>query len=234
MVIKPPSTPLLHLRHAREAFHFVARTLEATDESRYRRVLRRIERICNRLRKYCLIFKCAEHRRKRSYSSAAAMNSIITCVRAESSEHCRTYISERTEVNLHYPSVLCVLFCKLADKRASVYSCRFRIDFFTRNSTTENYIRYLSDRIAFLNSKIAGLSAGDSVHKLAQWLLEHASGGAAPLPPMTRLANELNLGRASLYRAMDTLEVSGAIRREGKTVLLCSPNQLRGMDDGAV
>ena len=56
MVIKPPSTPLLHLRHAREAFHFVARTLEATDESRYRRVLRRIERICNRLRKYCLIF----------------------------------------------------------------------------------------------------------------------------------------------------------------------------------
>ena len=98
----------------------------------------------------------------------------------------------------------------------------------------ENYIRYLSDRIAFLNSKIAGLSAGDSVHKLAQWLLEHASGGAAPLPPMTRLANELNLGRASLYRAMDTLETSGTIRREGKTVLLCSPNQLRGMDDGAV
>lgn len=101
-------------------------------------------------------------------------------------------------------------------------------------SIAENYIRYLSDRIAFLNSKIAGLSAGDSVHKLAQWLLEHAGSGTAPLPSMTRLANELNLGRASLYRAMDALESSGAIRREGKTVHLLSPNQLRGMDDGAV
>lgn len=95
----------------------------------------------------------------------------------------------------------------------------------------ENYIRYLSSRIAFLNSKIAGLSAGDSVHKLAQWLLERAQDNlVSPLPPMARLASELNLSRASLYRAMDTLEQSGAIRRDGKTILLLSPAHLQGMD----
>ena len=101
---------------------------------------------------------------------------------------------------------------------------RFRI--------AENYIRYLSNRIAFLNGKIAGLSAGDSVHRLAQWLLSHARDSTViTMPPMTTLASELNLGRASLYRALDTLEQSGAIHREGRAVTVRSEPQLRGLDD---
>ena len=93
----------------------------------------------------------------------------------------------------------------------------------------ENYIRYLSSRIAFLNGKIAGLSAGDSVHRLAQWLLTHADGCTVAMPPMARLASELNIGRASLYRAMDALESSGALRREPKSVTLLDPAQLQGL-----
>ena len=91
----------------------------------------------------------------------------------------------------------------------------------------ENYIRYLSGRILFLNRKIAGLSAGDSTHKLAQWLLDHADGTQAMLPAMVHLAQELNLGRASLYRAMEALETAGAIRREGKLIHIDDPLQLQ-------
>ncbi len=39
----------------------------------------------------------------------------------------------------------------------------------------------------------------------------------------SQLARALNLGRASLYRALETLEAEGRIRREGKRILLLSP-----------
>ena len=90
----------------------------------------------------------------------------------------------------------------------------------------ENYIRYLSGRILFLNNKIAGLSAGDSTHKLAQWLSTHNSTSIA-LPPISRLAQELNIGRASLYRALETLEQANTIRRDGKNIILLDLAQLQ-------
>ena len=36
----------------------------------------------------------------------------------------------------------------------------------------------------------------------------------------SRLANALNIGRASLYRALDSLEAEGRIRREGRRIFL--------------
>ena len=88
----------------------------------------------------------------------------------------------------------------------------------------ENYIRYLSGRISFLNSKIGGLAAGDSVRRLSRWLTEHAQNGTVTLPAMASLASALNIGRASLYRAVETLESEGVIRRSGHTVLLLQPD----------
>lgn len=78
-----------------------------------------------------------------------------------------------------------------------------------------NYIGYLSDRIHFLNEKIEGLTTPGTVGKLCRHLLSDE--GRAPCSA-TELARRLDVSRASLYRAFDELESTGAIRRKGKLV----------------
>ncbi len=87
----------------------------------------------------------------------------------------------------------------------------------------EAYIRYLSGRILFLNDRIAALVAGTSEQRVAHFLLQSAPELTIS---MTELASRLNLGRASLYRVMDRLEASGAIRREGKVIQILHPELL--------
>ena len=94
---------------------------------------------------------------------------------------------------------------------------------------TENYIRYLSDRIWFLNEKISGLTAGSAEQRLAVLLLEHCSSDGILTASMTELSNQLNIGRASLYRAMDSLEGRGLIGRAGKSVKILDQEGLRGL-----
>ncbi len=97
----------------------------------------------------------------------------------------------------------------------------------------ENYIRYQSNRILFLNEKIASLSAGSAEKRLAHWLLENAAetenGLICPLSniSMSSLASTLNIGRASLYRALDALEKTGAVINQHKDILIKNPAQLR-------
>lgn len=97
----------------------------------------------------------------------------------------------------------------------------------------ENYIKYLSERILFLNRKIYFLTAGTAEQRLASFLLDNLSEGEySPMPmPMHRLADALNMSRASLYRAFDTLVETGAVLKDGKTVCICNAellNQLYG------
>ncbi len=100
-------------------------------------------------------------------------------------------------------------------------------------TVAENYIRYQSNRILFLNEKIASLSAGSAEKRLAHWLLEHAQqtqeGLVCPTSSisMSSLANSLNIGRASLYRALDALTNCGAIINQDKDILIQNPAQLR-------
>ena len=84
----------------------------------------------------------------------------------------------------------------------------------------ENYIRYLSERILFLNRKIYFLTAGTAEQRLAGFLLDNlAVGEYSEMPmPMHRLADALNMSRASLYRAFDELTESGAVSKQGKLV----------------
>ena len=81
-----------------------------------------------------------------------------------------------------------------------------------------NYIRYLSERIHFLNRKIEGLTGPGAVGKLARYLLSEGSEGRAVTCTATELAQRLDVSRASLYRAFEVLEGAGAIRRTGKLV----------------
>jgi CRP-like cAMP-binding protein len=88
---------------------------------------------------------------------------------------------------------------------------------------TENYITYLSDRIWFLNTKISALTAGSAEQRLAVFLLEQGSVSSS----MTDLSHQLNVGRASLYRALDVLEADGYIRKGSKSIEVTNEDGLR-------
>ncbi len=87
-------------------------------------------------------------------------------------------------------------------------------------SITENYIRYLSDRVWFLNETIANLTAGTVEQRVARFLLERADGEGRITVSMSGLARQLSVSRASLYRALDSLEETGAIHRQGRTIVI--------------
>lgn len=80
----------------------------------------------------------------------------------------------------------------------------------------KNYIVFLSGRIRFLNRRISILTAGSSEQRLACLLSElpQDESGRPLLPKMNKLASTLNLGRATLYRAISTLESLMIIRRD--------------------
>lgn len=89
-----------------------------------------------------------------------------------------------------------------------------------------NYVSFLSDRIRFLNRKIATFTADSAKSRLLQYLISQAgqqacTEGTITLPvSCQRLAESLNIGRASLYRAFEQLESDGLIRKTGKTVTI--------------
>ena len=93
-----------------------------------------------------------------------------------------------------------------------------------------NYVSFLSDKICFLNKKIVCLTAGSAERRLALFLDSHSNevgSDSFSLPvPMNSLAEMLNLGRASLYRAADKLEADGFIKRDGKNLTLVSKEQM--------
>lgn len=89
----------------------------------------------------------------------------------------------------------------------------------------ERYIAYLTERIFFLNRKIDGFAGATAKTKLAAYLADNAGqvdGRWTVCLPynMKDLAEYLNMGRASLYRAMDSLSTDGLIQREGNTVTI--------------
>lgn len=92
-----------------------------------------------------------------------------------------------------------------------------------------NYIKYLSDRIVFLNKKMYFLSSGTAEQRLASFLLDNLPvGQPAELPmQLNKLSLALNVSRASLYRAFDALEESGAIVKEGRSVCVNDAERLK-------
>lgn len=83
-----------------------------------------------------------------------------------------------------------------------------------------NYIAFLSDRVRFLNGKIAIFTQDSAQHRLYRWLRANCD-EAGHLPEklsMTKLAATLSMGRTSLYRAMEELEEAKLIVRDGKRI----------------
>lgn len=80
----------------------------------------------------------------------------------------------------------------------------------------EDYAVYLSGRIRFLSQRLEAVSSPSAEGKLACYLL--TVGGDSLTLPAAALCQRLGVGRATLYRAFETLERTGAITREGKTI----------------
>lgn len=86
----------------------------------------------------------------------------------------------------------------------------------------ENYVRFLSDRIRFLNRRLTTLTAGQADGRLWRYLMAHrdADGLVTVSGGMSALAERLDMGRSSLYRSLDALTDAGYIRREGKKIFI--------------
>ncbi len=93
----------------------------------------------------------------------------------------------------------------------------------------EAYIIFLSERIRFLNARIVDFTAQCADAKLAGYLLRRISEGSAVISRvnMSAVARSLDIGRASLYRALDNLEEKGLIRKAENTVEVVDPEGLR-------
>jgi DNA-binding IclR family transcriptional regulator len=61
---------------------------------------------------------------------------------------------------------------------------------------------------------------------------EHESGTVTLHVSLSRLADMLDMGRASLYRALDALSDSKIISKDAKTVKVLDRNALRRVADG--
>ena len=85
-----------------------------------------------------------------------------------------------------------------------------------------NIIRFQNDRIAFLNKKIETFSAGSVEERVACYILgEYKKLGTVELPlNRMKTADALGVGRASLYRALDSLADSGIISLDTKKIVI--------------
>jgi CRP-like cAMP-binding protein len=97
----------------------------------------------------------------------------------------------------------------------------------------ENYLAFLTQRIRFLNRKIGSFTQPQAENKLAGYLLDTAEDQqslSVTLPvSLQDVAKVLNLGRASLYRALDILEDAGVIVRKNKRVTICDREALESL-----
>lgn len=88
-----------------------------------------------------------------------------------------------------------------------------------------NLVEFLLGRVVFLNKKITALSGHTAASRLELYLAENAvqkdGVSQVQLPfSLSEFAEHLCVGRASLYRTLDSMEQQGRIRRKGRTIYL--------------
>ena len=133
----------------------------------------------------------------------------ITAIYSESEEFPTNVYAKRTSV---------VMFIRKDDLLQMSKEC---------SEISDNVISFLVGRISFLNKKIATFSAENVENKLAAYLYEiHKRIGESFELNLKHTAEEINAGRASLYRALAALESDGIIKRNGKNIQILNSNGL--------
>ena len=109
------------------------------------------------------------------------------------------------------------------DLRLAVFSKETIEKAFSENPEfAKAYVVLLSEKIHFINKKLAAFLEGEASEKLLRWLI-NASGGEQEftLPcSVSKIAEMLGIGRASVYRAFDSLSERGIIIKEGKNITI--------------
>ena len=87
---------------------------------------------------------------------------------------------------------------------------------------SQNLIRFLAGRISFLNKKIATFSPSRVSDRLAVFLLSERERQASDALTFNcqKTAEEIGAGRASVYRAIETLEAQSLIKASEKKILI--------------
>ena len=110
--------------------------------------------------------------------------------------------------------------------------------FFSADSTRElveknpivsmNVIEFLAKKISFLNQKVAAFSGGSVEEKLAGYILElkRKENSLSFDFNKKKSAEALNCGRASLYRAISSLEDAGFVSFDNKKIIINDPEGL--------
>lgn len=105
----------------------------------------------------------------------------------------------------------------------------------TNGAFAERYILFLTSRIRFLNMRIKAYTAGSAEARFAFHLLmldECESGSVEMGISYIKLAEMLDIGRASLYRAIESLCEKDIIKREGKKIIIKDKSALSDIANG--
>ncbi len=125
------------------------------------------------------------------------------------------------------------IVCKSAAKVIFLSQGLLRELFVRDARIAENYIVYLSGRLCHLNRKIDGFTEVRAEARLARYLCDlwdAQESDAVKLPcTLSDLCRVLAIGRASLYRAMETLTEEHYIRRAGREIVFLDPEGMRAL-----
>ena len=91
-----------------------------------------------------------------------------------------------------------------------------------------NVISFLANKISFLNGKIATFSSSSVEEKLSNYILSEYKKHKSDSIPFNckKSAEAISAGRASLYRAINTLSDAGIIKLENKKIYILDPSGL--------
>ncbi len=92
---------------------------------------------------------------------------------------------------------------------------------------SESLIRFLCQRVEYLNDSLSTMSAKSAEGRLAKKLISmgRTQGDKIEIS-MTRLCGEIAIGRASLYRILDDFEASGLVVTDKKSITILNFNEL--------
>lgn len=121
------------------------------------------------------------------------------------------------------------VLAKGASKLAVIREDDFRRMLLENADICTGYITFLSDRIRFLNGKVRTFSGSTSAKKVANALLSSQQDGICAVGSCAEFARRINIGRASLYRALDSMEQDGLIRRSGSSIEIIDIEGLKGI-----
>lgn len=83
-----------------------------------------------------------------------------------------------------------------------------------------NVIEFLTQKIGFLNSRIATFSADSVEEKLSRYILSNSNGKEEIDFNCKKCSEAINSGRASVYRGLELLENAGLIKYENKKIYI--------------